>query len=269
MSDDNLPAPAAYDASRLNAVQHGILARTTVLPWEDGAEYVALLESLAIEHAPIGPTEAHLVEEIAGVLWRKRRLRMAESATLHRGLHATTDSHRKTAEIALVAAATFEHKPQTRDAIKSTPAEIRSELADLEVDRQQTHAALAILAAGGTDAYDRALAVVAEDTRAAWSNQLTWEPGDYTDGAEPYQPDAGQLTRYLTSEILPWYDEERERLEAMPAVRAQALGDALDPDKLVSLGRYEVHLDRKFERTLSTLIRLQDLRRARTAPAPL
>ena len=64
---------------------------------------------------------------------------------------------------------------------------------------------------------------------------------------------------------MPWYDEERGRLEAMPAVRAQALGDALDPEKLFSLGRYEVHLERKFERTLSTLIRLQDLRRTKIA----
>ena len=34
----------------------------------------------------------------------------------------------------------------------------------------------------------------------------------------------------------------------------QALGEALDPDKLERLGRYETQLDRKFERTLSTLI---------------
>jgi hypothetical protein len=33
---------------------------------------------LADEHQPKGPTEEHLVEELAGVLWRKRRLRLAE-----------------------------------------------------------------------------------------------------------------------------------------------------------------------------------------------
>ena len=30
------------------------------------------------EHRPHGPTEEHLVEEIAGILWRKRRLCLAE-----------------------------------------------------------------------------------------------------------------------------------------------------------------------------------------------
>ena len=35
----------------------------------------------------------------------------------------------------------------------------------------------------------------------------------------------------------------------------------LDPDRLERLGRYEVHLDRKLERMLTILIRLQNLRR--------
>ena len=39
------------------------------------------------------------------------------------------------------------------------------------------------------------------------------------------------------------------------------LGEALDPHKLERLGRYEVHLDRKLERTLTVLLRLKDLRR--------
>ncbi len=44
-------------------------------------------------------------------------------------------------------------------------------------------------------------------------------------------------------------------------VREQAFGEAFDRDKLEWLGRYEVHLDRKLERTLAMLIRLQDPRR--------
>ena len=44
-------------------------------------------------------------------------------------------------------------------------------------------------------------------------------------------------------------------------IREQAFGDALDPNKLERLGRYEVHLDRKLERMLTMLLRLKDLRR--------
>jgi hypothetical protein len=76
----------------LNALKHGVLCRYTVLPWEDADEYRALVAALAAEHAPQGPTEEHLVEELAGILWRKRRLRLAEAAAHRRGLDGTLDS---------------------------------------------------------------------------------------------------------------------------------------------------------------------------------
>jgi hypothetical protein len=44
-----------------------------VLPWENPDEYGALVAALTEEHVPEGPTEEHLVEELAGTMWRKRR----------------------------------------------------------------------------------------------------------------------------------------------------------------------------------------------------
>jgi len=44
--------------------------------------------------------------------------------------------------------------------------------------------------------------------------------------------------------------------------RTQVLGEALNCDKLERLGRYEVQLDRKLERMLATLLRLQEFRRS-------
>lgn len=61
---------------------------------------------------------------------------------------------------------------------------------------------------------------------------------------------------------------KRAELNAAPLVRAQAIGEALDADKLERLGRSEVHLDRKFERTLSTLLKSQDLARTRAPDRP-
>jgi hypothetical protein len=75
---ETLPQPrgANYEVARFNALRHGVLSQYTVLPWEDVEEYRALLGALVKEHEPKGPTEEHLVEELAGVIWRKRRLRM-------------------------------------------------------------------------------------------------------------------------------------------------------------------------------------------------
>src|SRR6267142_1097517 len=90
------------EITRFNALRHGVLSRYTVLPWEDADEYRALVAALVTEHAPQGPTEEHLVEELAGILWRKRRLRLAEAAVHRRGLEETLVPHRKTVKAALV-----------------------------------------------------------------------------------------------------------------------------------------------------------------------
>ena len=73
-----------------------------MLPWEDAAEYRDLVASLVAEHAPHGPTEEHLVEELAGVLWRKRRLRLAEAAAHRHGLKEALSQSRRFAKRAVV-----------------------------------------------------------------------------------------------------------------------------------------------------------------------
>mgnify|MGYP005865935287 CR=1 FL=1 len=78
-----------YQAVALNAVKHGILSRLVVLPHEDETEFAELLAALVEEHQPAGMTEQHLVEELAGVIWRKRRALIAEGATINRGLGDT------------------------------------------------------------------------------------------------------------------------------------------------------------------------------------
>src|SRR6267154_4918483 len=92
-----LPAKiGGTDITRYNALRHGVLSRYTVLPWESTDEYRAVVEALVAEHCPQGPTEEHLVEEIAGILWRKRRLRLAEAAAHRRGLEGTLAPYRET-----------------------------------------------------------------------------------------------------------------------------------------------------------------------------
>jgi hypothetical protein len=97
----SISGSAGTELTRLNALRHGVLSCYTVLPWEDADEYAVLVPSLATEHQPQGPTEEHLVEELAGVLWRKRRLRLAEAAAHRRGLESTFSSYRDTAKAAL------------------------------------------------------------------------------------------------------------------------------------------------------------------------
>src|SRR3954466_14902962 len=121
---------AGTAVTRFNALRHGVLSRYTVLPWEDGEEYQSLVAALVAEHAPQGPTKEHLVEELAGILWRKRRLRLAEAAAHRRGLDSTFATYRETAKVALA------HLHDAGDSERVTSA-IRATNSDTEEDMRE------------------------------------------------------------------------------------------------------------------------------------
>ena len=73
----------------MNATRHGLRAASLVLPWEDPGAFARLREDLVVEHAPQGSTEAALVDELAGVLWRLRRVHVAEAAAWRSGFRET------------------------------------------------------------------------------------------------------------------------------------------------------------------------------------
>jgi hypothetical protein len=253
------------ELTRFNALRHGVLSRYTVLPWEDEGEYGTLVAALAAEHAPQGPTEEHLVEELAGILWRKRRLRMAEAAAHRRGLDKAIDSYSNTARVALAHITDGARSEEAVHAVRTPPEDDADDLADHEADEAMTRRAMAVLGTSRNDAYEAALAELREDTRQWWMQVVDCDPEDFEEGEEPATADTEGLHRFLKDEVLPWLGNRRRELRNRPLIRVQALGEALDPNRLEKLGRYEVHLDRKLERMLAMLIKLQDLRRPTAA----
>jgi hypothetical protein len=125
-----------------------------------------------------------------------------------------------------------------------------------------TEEALRLLETKSSTAYTGALAALHEDTREWWAEQLSSEPDDYNEDQTPYRAEAESLKLFLENEVLPWYERRRNELEHRALIRAQAFGEAVDPHRLERLARYEVHLDRKLERTVAMLLKLQELRGA-------
>ena len=134
-----------------------MLSRYVVLPWEYEAEFRALLDALVAEHAPDGPTEEHLVEELAGIIWRKRRLRMAEAAVYREKLRYDASSHYKPDHPAGAApmpvTGSAKYKADIPQALAAGPAETARELPDAKRDRAMTRRAWDILVAGEPNAY--------------------------------------------------------------------------------------------------------------------
>jgi hypothetical protein len=185
-----LPAKAAGTGiTRFNALRHGVLSRYTVLPWENSDEYRAVVEALVAEHVPQGPTEEHLVEEIAGILWRKRRLRMAEAAAHRRGLEDALEPHRETAKAALIHLNTTVQSESAVDAVRATAADTNEDMADMEADEAMTRRALDLLGSRRNDAYEASLAVLREDTKDWWADVLGRDPDEIEEGEEPATAD--------------------------------------------------------------------------------
>ena len=245
----------SYEKTRFNALRHGVLSRYTVLPWEDTDEYQALLDALAAEHTPDGPTQEHLVEEIAGIFWRKRRLRMAECAAFRRELTKVEPRH-QTVAAALI------HVNLEKQAVIDTDA-----TASVREERAVLERAIEILRSTKSPKYDKVLSGLDLGIQARWaqfteSRKVELIP--FNTVGPRYAADADGLLQFLEREAQE-LESRRLELESPEFIREQSLGEGLKPEHLEGLTRYEVHLDRKLERMLTMLLRLKELNVDRAA----
>jgi hypothetical protein len=151
----------SYKLTRFNALRHGILSKHAVLPWEDRGEYDRLLGALIAEHKPKGPTQENLVEELAIIFWRKKRLLLAEQAAYFRALQRTTAGERRaTREAALVLVSTdLKDRPLLGEAI--TDAQRVAAMKALQDDETKARNALNIVKKSQTDKAYQPVAEVA------------------------------------------------------------------------------------------------------------
>jgi len=77
------------ERSKLNALKSGLFSKAVLLKGESRAEYLSLLNGLRDDLRPEGTFEAVLVENLAALLWRKRRLFQAENAEISEKIEFT------------------------------------------------------------------------------------------------------------------------------------------------------------------------------------
>jgi hypothetical protein len=254
--DEALPVTSdgSYQQVRFNATKHGILSRLVVLAHENHAEFDELLAALIDEHRPAGMTERHLIEELASIIWRKRRVLLAEGAKINEGLKTAVNSPK----LVMSAAAPFQHglsgeNVDLRDLLDATPSEIAERLRDAALDLAATQSAAAILHKGAASAYQKARRALIPDSREWWDSYVAEE--EYPESAEG-------LAEFISEKLQPLCYRLLQEAELTPAIKAQILGEGMQAHRLEKLNRYETHLDRKFERTLAMLLKLKDLRSA-------
>lgn len=76
------PHRSRKQRSSLNALRHGLTARTAVLLTEDRAAFDRHCRGFFDEYQPATPTDNHLVQELADTSWRLRRIPLLEANLL-------------------------------------------------------------------------------------------------------------------------------------------------------------------------------------------
>jgi hypothetical protein len=252
--DAPLAREGNYEPVRFNAMKHGILSRLVVLAHEDHAEYGELLAALIEEHRPAGMTERHLVEELAAIIWRKRRVLLAEGARINEGLKSAVNSPK----MVMTSAAPFQRglsgeNADLRDLMEATPDQIAERQRDAKLDLAATQKAAAILRKGGANAYEKARRALIQESRDWWDEHVE---------DESYPATAEGLVEFIRETLEPICYRMLNEAQYAPAIKTQTLGEGLQAHRLEKLNRYETHLDRKFERTLAMLLKLKELRGA-------
>jgi len=82
--------------SKHNALKHGIFSKIVLLEGDSRTEFNSLLNGLRNDLRPEGALEEILVEKLAALLWRHRRILIAEGAEIQRGVrfHSSYKSER-------------------------------------------------------------------------------------------------------------------------------------------------------------------------------
>lgn len=242
-----------YAAVRFNALKHGVLSRHVVLPHEDRQEYDELREALVIEHQPTGATELHLVEELAGILWRKRRVLMAEGAQINEGLRHAANSPERIMPSSVPFESGLSGEPvDFRDLLNASPEELAERQRSADQDLAAARKAAAFLRKGGAHAYEKARRALIPESRDWWDDHV--EQDEYPATAEG-------LAQFIRDSLEPFCLRMQREARFQPEIKTQVLGEGLQMHRLEKLNRYETHLDRKFERTLAMLLKLKELRR--------
>jgi hypothetical protein len=250
----------SYELTRFNAVRHGILSKHVVLPWEDQREYDELLEALIAEHKPQGPTEEHLVEDMATIIWRKSRLHLAEKAAHFRALKRTTEAgeYEETSGAALVLISSEFEGRGGSEAITANEETHAAALETLNDNEKKALKALRILGRDKSDeAYQRAFRILCEEDQVAWWTEIS----GHLAAPDIFPGDPYNFECFIEDDILPKYQDRRIEIEHQERIKEQLLGEAVNVRALDNLARYEVHLDRKMARILTMLYKLKELRR--------
>jgi hypothetical protein len=268
--------PEGKEISKHNAVRHGIFSEVTVLPGESSDEFESLLNGLSEALRPENGLEKLLVEKLAMIAWRHRRLLQAEGAEIQQGsefvewdqrMQQSLEAETASRTIALIQK-TRPNRPGLISNIQNS--EILARCVELLLDLEQK-----LKSRGFNQDNDRVILNTIYGTGAYSSASLRNRYFELLITSELPEEER-QRRNYMTPERckdrmlsdidaeirrLLDYQKEQTRNESERTKLEIQRRKVPESTKLDRLLRYEASLERAFDRALNQLERLQRLRR--------
>jgi hypothetical protein len=256
--------------SRVNAETHGIFSRGRIVGDESAREFKFLLQGLVDDLKPEGTLETILVDQLATILWRRRRVLRAESAEIDKAIrNSAMDTY-------IAQAAEVWDRVRSGEATggilkyQDNPLLLREAILMLSVERYRLKEfgfrrdpPWILRRLYGLDHEDAAPfgTIFHMYLHCAQSEGRPENSVSQAD-VESEEDRKNQMLRIL--------DDEIKRLEELRELSLALCFERIEYNKLTHLVpppavserllRYETHLSREFDRTLSQLERLQRMR---------
>lgn len=264
---------AGKKRSKLNAVRHGIYSKVALLPGESRAEFDMLLNGLHYDFEPQGKLETMLVEKLAVLSWRYRRLLIAEAAEIgrkaqrllrwereereERKANEPFDQERQHRGLVdrILNPIVFDHCMRVLDAVRT---EVRNHGFDSDQAEQWLRDVY------GTDrpvslfSYYRMIRALAK------ASPERLDPSTAKEYSQKFAAQVGREMHYFALR-----EHERKLIEADRLRLESVRRNVPDSSQLDRLLRYEANIERAFDRTLTQLERLQRMRLGQPVAPPI
>ena len=267
--------PEGKEVSKRNALRHGIFSEVTVLPGESRDEFDSLLKGFSKALTPEVDVEYVLVEKLAIISWRWRRLLQAESAEIqHSSKFVAWDQKMQQSSEAEIAKRTLvrHHKtftdrpgllpkiqnPEILEYCVKLLLELQERIKSQGFNEKPDSSILEIIYGGDLNLHGtlrntysllRNTSLITEEERQSKGYLTREQCKDEMLSAIDAEIQLFQNYRQKRSEI----EVERTKLEVL----RRGVPEASRADVLM---RYEVTLERAFERTLNQFERIRRLR---------
>jgi len=258
--------------SSQNSLKHRIFSRAAILEDERWEQLDSLLQGLRQDLQPVGMLENMLVDKLASITWRHRRMLLAEKAEIRLGKWhnlLTEERKKQQREEAVILFGSLERpgpglisreeNPLIRQRIVQFLESLISLIKYRGFDPNYDMWILKVVFGESTQSEVLVTYSALSDPNIAKRTALSPDglKAEFIEFLEKYiaieknQPDFDE-----------WKDAQRSRLEILCSQVPEA-------PRLERLLRYEASLDRAFDRTLNQLERLQRMRKGQPVPPPI